>query len=64
MCRPKNIIKAVGNYLRTDGPSEGGYDNFDPVLRSRERYGVVKLGAEIDFVNGMSESKNNYHGPK
>jgi hypothetical protein len=37
---PKNNIKAVGDYLRANGPFESKNDNFDPVFSSKERYGV------------------------
>jgi hypothetical protein len=42
---PKNNIKAVGDYLRADVPFEDKNDYFDPVLNSKERYGV-KLNVE------------------
>jgi hypothetical protein len=33
---PKNNTKAVGDYLRADGPFESKNDNFDPVSSSKE----------------------------
>jgi hypothetical protein len=30
---PNNNIKAVGYYLRADGPFEGKNDNFEPVIK-------------------------------
>jgi hypothetical protein len=45
----------VGDYLRADGPFEGKYDHFDPVLRSKERHGV-ELNVIFFFVNCTSAS--------
>jgi hypothetical protein len=39
-CRDPKTTSKVGDYLRADGPLEGKNDNFDPVLNSKERYGV------------------------
>jgi hypothetical protein len=37
---PKSNTKAVGDYLRADGPFDGKNDNFDPFLSYKERYGL------------------------
>jgi hypothetical protein len=46
---PENNIKALGDYLRMDGPYEGKDENFDFVLSSRERYGV-QLNVKNSFL--------------
>jgi hypothetical protein len=42
---PKNNIKAVGAYLRADGPFKGTYNYFSPDLLPYRRYGL-QLNAE------------------
>jgi hypothetical protein len=44
---PKNNILAVGDYLSADGLFQSKKDDFDPVPRSTERYGV---GLHVEFI--------------